>query len=103
VAEWTFLSNYGLVLLCIAEDPDARLRDVGARVGITERAAHRIVTELVEAGYLVRERDGRRNRYEINDERELPEPLAGDRKLGDLLRALTPREAAGGSHPPRPA
>jgi DNA-binding transcriptional regulator PaaX len=92
VSGWTFLSNHGLVLLCIAEDPGVRLRDVGERVGITERAAHRIVTELVDAGFLVRERDGRRNRYEINDDRALPEPLASDRKLGDMLRALTPRD-----------
>ncbi len=90
MADWTFLSNHGLVLLSIAEDPGIRLRDVGERVGITERAAHRIVTELVDAGYLVRERNGRRNRYEISDDRTLPEPLASDKKLGDLLRFFTP-------------
>jgi DNA-binding transcriptional ArsR family regulator len=89
MADWTFLSTHGLVLLCIAQDPGVRLRDIGDRVGITERAAHRIVTELVGAGYVVRERQGRRNRYEINDDLALPDPVVGDRKLGDLLALLT--------------
>jgi predicted ArsR family transcriptional regulator len=89
MVDWTFLSTHGLVLLCIAQDPGVRLRDIGDRVGITERAAHRIVTELVEAGYVVRERQGRRNRYEINDDRALPDPMVGDRKLGDLLALFT--------------
>lgn len=100
MADWTFLSTHGLVLLCIAQDPGVRLRDVGAQVGITERAAHRIVTELVAAGYLARERDGRRNRYEINDDLALPDPVVGDRKLRDLLALSTvagPRD----SHTPR--
>jgi predicted transcriptional regulator len=91
VADWTFLSNHGLVLLCIAEDSGVRLREVGDRVGITERAAHRIVSELVRAGYLARERDGRRNRYEISADRTLPEPLARDKRLGDLLEVLAPQ------------
>ena len=90
VPSWTFLSNHGLVLLCIAEDPGVRLRELGDRVGITERAAHRIVTELVHAGYLIRERNGRRNRYQITVDRPLPEPLARDKKLGDLLTVLAP-------------
>jgi DNA-binding transcriptional ArsR family regulator len=94
VAEWTFLSNHGLVLLCIAGDPGVRLRDVGDRVGITERAAHRIVSELVEAGYLEREREGRRNRYEISHDRPLPDPLASDRKLGELLAFLASKPAS---------
>ena len=89
MADWTFLSTHGLVLLCIAQDPGVRLRDIGDSVGITERAAHRIVTELVGAGYVVRERQGRRNRYEINDDLALPDPVVGDRKLGDLLALFT--------------
>jgi Winged helix-turn-helix DNA-binding len=89
MADWTFLSTHGLVLLCIAQDPGVRLRDVGDQVGITERASHRIVTELVDAGYLVRERQGRRNSYEINDDRALPDPVVGDRKLRDLLALFT--------------
>jgi hypothetical protein len=85
---WTFLSNHGQVLLCIARDPTARLRDIGDQVGITERAAHRIVGELVDAGYLRRQRNGRRNRYTITSQRSLPDPLAPDRSIGDLLRIL---------------
>ena len=87
--EWTFLSNHAQVLLCIAQDPGIRLRDIGDQVGITERAAHRIVSELDEAGYLTRERDGRRNRYTISRELPLPDRVARNRRIGDLLEILT--------------
>ena len=63
---WSFLTNYARVLLCIAADPGVRLREIGDRVGVTERAAHRIVDELATAGYISRARTGRRNRYSIN-------------------------------------
>ena len=86
---WTFLSNYAQVLLCIAHDPGIRLRDIGDQVGITERAAHRIVSELDHAGYLTRERDGRRNRYTISHDLPLPDRLARNQKIGDLLEILT--------------
>jgi DNA-binding MarR family transcriptional regulator len=86
--KWTFLSNHGQVLLCIARDPDVRLREIGDEIGITERAAHRIVSELADAGYLRRERNGRRNRYTITSHLRLPDPLAGDRSIGDLLSVL---------------
>jgi predicted transcriptional regulator len=85
---WTFLSNHGQVLLCIARDPDVRLREIGDQVGITERAVHRIVGELADAGYLRRERNGRRNRYTITSHLGLPDPLARDRSIGDLLGVL---------------
>ena len=88
---WTFLSNHGQVLLAIARDPGVRLREIGDQVGITERAAHRIVTELADAGYLLRERNGRRNRYTITTDRSLPDPLARDRSIGDLLSVLAVR------------
>ena len=87
--DWTFLTNHAQVLLCIAQDPDIRLREIGDRVGITERAAHRIVGELVAAGYLSRNRNGRRNRYKINHRRALPDPLTRSQKVGDLLSILT--------------
>jgi DNA-binding IclR family transcriptional regulator len=87
--EWTFLSNHAQVLLCIAHDPGVRLRDIGDQVGITERAAHRIVSELDDAGYLTRERDGRRNRYTISRELPLPDRVARNRRIGDLLEILT--------------
>jgi MarR family len=85
---WTFLSNYAQVLLCIAHDPGIRLRDIGDQVGITERAAHRIVGELDDAGYLARERDGRRNRYTISHDLPLPDRLARNQKIGELLEIL---------------
>jgi hypothetical protein len=85
---WSFLTNHAQVLLCIAQDPGARLREIGEAVGITERAAHRIVVELAAAGYISRRRDGRRNRYTINSHLPLPDRLAGEQKLGDLLSIL---------------
>ena len=82
--DWKFLTNHGLVLLCIADDPGVRLRDVADRVGITERAAHRIVSGLIETGYVGRERIGRRNTYEIRT--DLPiRGLERDVQLGELL------------------
>jgi DNA-binding MarR family transcriptional regulator len=87
--DWTFLTNHAQVLLCIAHDPDARLWEIGETVGITERAAHRIVGELATAGYLTRERNGRRNRYTIEPHAPLPDPLARSQKVGDLLGILT--------------
>src|ERR1700743_2547862 len=85
---WGFLTNHALVLLCIARDPGARLRDIAATVGITERSAFGIVSDLTEAGYLVRERAARRNRYQV--EAPLPVPESADRRLaiGDLLALL---------------
>jgi predicted transcriptional regulator len=87
--KWTFLSNHAQVLLCIANDPGVRLRDIGDQVGITERAVHRIVRELDEAGYLAREREGRRNRYTISQNLPLPDRIASNQRIGDLLKILT--------------
>ena len=87
---WSFLTNHAQVLICLAEDPDIRLREIGDTVGITERAAHRIVGELVAAGYVSRERNGRRNRYTIRHHLPLPDPLARGRKVGHLLEILRP-------------
>jgi predicted transcriptional regulator len=85
---WSFLTNHAQVLLCIAQDPGVRLREIGEAVGITERAAHRIVNELAAAGYISRTRKGRRNRYAIESHLPLPDPLAGQQKIGDLLAVL---------------
>jgi hypothetical protein len=90
---WTFLTNHAHVLLCIATDPAARLRDIAAAVGITERAAQRIVTELVDDGYLERSRVGRRNTYRINPGRPLRAPFDDDRRVEDLIAALSPLPA----------
>lgn len=89
IQHWTFLTNHSHVLLCIAEDPDVRMRDVADQVGITERAAQRIVAELEEAGYLSHERVGRRNRYEVHPELPLRHPLEDHLEIGALLRVLT--------------
>jgi uncharacterized membrane protein len=87
---WDFLTNHAHVLVCIAGDPGIRLRDIADQVGITERAAHRIVSELDEAGYVVRERDGRRNRYTVKLEQPLRHPMVEDRKVGELIKVLKP-------------
>jgi hypothetical protein len=83
------LTNHAQVLVCIATDPGVRLRDIGERVGITERAAHRIVAELAAAGYITRRRNGRRNQYTININLTLPDPIAREQKVGELLAILT--------------
>ena len=86
---WAFLTNHAQVLVCIADDAGVRLREIGERVGITERAAHRIVGELAAAGYLARERTGRRNRYTINAQLPLPDRIAREQNIGELLEVLT--------------
>jgi DNA-binding IclR family transcriptional regulator len=85
---WTFLTSHSRVLLCIAQDPGSRLREIGERAGITERAAHRIVGDLADAGYVSRERHGRRNRYTINANLTLPDRVARRQRVGDLLALL---------------
>ena len=86
---WTFLTNHAHVLLCITSDPEIRLRDVAASVGITERAAQRIVMELEEAGYLERERVGRRNRYRLHTDQPLRHPMDRDHWVSELLTVLS--------------
>jgi predicted transcriptional regulator len=92
VPGWTFLTNHAQVLVCIARDPGIRMRDIGARVGVTERAAHRIVAELADVGYIARERNGRRNHYTINADLPLPDPIARQQNVGELLAILSPPE-----------
>jgi predicted transcriptional regulator len=87
-SSWSFLTNHAQVLLCIAHDPGIRLREIGDTVGITERAAHRIVSELAAAGYISRERNGRRNHYTIQSHLPVPDPLAREQKIGHLLAIL---------------
>lgn len=91
---WTFLTNHAQVLVCIAHDPGIRLRDIGERIGITERAAHRIVVELADAGYITRQRNGRRNRYTVNTHLALPDPIAREQNVGELLEILTATRGA---------
>jgi DNA-binding MarR family transcriptional regulator len=87
-AGWDFLTNHAHVLTCVADDPGIRLRDIAAAVGITERAAHRILSELVEEGYVLRQREGRRNRYRVVPQLPLRHPLEQGREVGDLLKIL---------------
>jgi DNA-binding IclR family transcriptional regulator len=86
LTSWTFLSHHAQVFLCIARDPDTRLRDIAGGVGITERAVQAIVNDLVDAGYVDRTRIGRRNHYAIHPEVPLRHPLQGDLDVGTLLQ-----------------
>ncbi len=91
-ARWTFLTNYGHVLLCLAADPEARLRDVAADVGVTERAVQRIVGDLEEAGYVRRSRQGRRNVYEIDPDQPLRHPVESHQAVRVLLALVHGRK-----------
>jgi hypothetical protein len=88
VPGWTFLTNHAHVMVSLRRDPTARLRDVADAVGITERAAQRIVAELEEGGYLTRARQGRRNRYTLHEALPLRHPLEGRSRIGELLDLL---------------
>jgi predicted transcriptional regulator len=95
VANWSFLTNHARVLLCIARDPGVRLRDIAATLDITERSAFGILTDLTEAGYVVKEKNGRRNRYHIQAHLPLPEPepAGRERTVGEVLAILTGTDA----------
>jgi IclR helix-turn-helix domain len=95
VASWGFLTNHARVLLCIAHDPGARLRDIAARLGITERTAYGIVTDLAEAGYVVKDKDGRRNRYQVQAHLPLPDPAGRERTVGEVLALLAGQDQPG--------
>ena len=86
---WTFLTNHGHVLVCIAQNPDVRITEIAGLVGIGERAAHRIVSDLVVGGYVVRRKDGRRNTYTVDFDRPLRHPLEADHTIGEIFRAIT--------------
>jgi DNA-binding IclR family transcriptional regulator len=101
VAEWKFITNHAQVLLCVAHDPQIRLREIADACGITERAAHRIIADLEEAGYISRERMGRRNRYEFHPEVAMRHPRIGhawlrDIPMGDLVAPLIAPGSNGG-------
>ena len=85
---WRFLSNHTQVLLCVHRDPNARFRDIAQSVGITERAAQRIVADLIESGYVERERNGRRNHYSINTDIAMRHPAQDGHEVGELLELL---------------
>jgi DNA-binding IclR family transcriptional regulator len=93
-ATWSFLTSHARVLLCIAHDPGVRLRDIAARLGITERSAYGIVTDLANAGYVAKHKDGRRNRYQIQTHLPLPESTSRDRTVGEVLALLAGTDPA---------
>jgi len=97
---WSFLTNHARALLCIAHDPGARLRDIAAMVGVTERSAHDIVSDLVDAGYVVKDKAGRRNRYRIQEHLPLRDPISRERTIGEMLGLLVGTNAHHRSHTP---
>ena len=101
MASWRFLTNHARVLLCIARDPEARLRDIAARLGITQRTAYGIVTDLAKAGYVVTDKDGRRNRYQIQAHLPLPDPTGRERTVGEVLALLADQDQPGTGLPLR--
>ena len=94
MTQWTFLTNHAHSLICIARDPEIRLRDVAERVGVTERAAQRIVSDLVDAGYLERQREGRRNIYRVRPDRPMRHPVEFGHDIGEILAVLDTPERA---------
>jgi hypothetical protein len=105
VENWSFLTNHARVLLRIAEDPGARLRDIAAALAITERRAYGIVTDLADAGYVIKQKDGRRNRYQIQAHLPLPDPGGREPAIGDVLAVLMgdgPGQPAGAPGSPIP-
>ena len=95
MASWSFLTNHARVLLCIARDPSARLRDIAASLGITERSAHAIVNDLANAGYVLKQKDGRRNRYQIQAHLPVPEPGTREPAVGEVVTLFAPRHRTG--------
>jgi hypothetical protein len=91
--EWSFLTNHARALVCIARDPGVRLRDIAATLGVTERSAFGIVADLTTAGYVVKDKDGRRNRYRIQMHLPVPENLGRERTIGEVLKVLVDTRA----------
>lgn len=86
--KWTFLTNHSHVLILLTKAPDLTLRDIGARIGITERAVHKIVSELEASGYLERDRVGRRNRYKFSLGKSLRHPVESHKNIGDIIKVV---------------
>jgi DNA-binding transcriptional ArsR family regulator len=93
VGEWTFFTNHARGLICIARDPGIRLRDLAVALDVTERSAYGIVSDLAGAGYVVKEKDGRRNRYRVEGQLPLPESIVRERTIGDVLGLLVDVDA----------
>ncbi len=93
MGEWSFFTNHARALICVARDPGIRLRDLAVTINITERSAYGIVSDLVHAGYVVKEKEGRRNRYRVEAQLPLPESIGRERTIGDVLGLLTDVDA----------
>ncbi|HEY6963360.1 MAG TPA: winged helix-turn-helix domain-containing protein [Gaiellaceae bacterium] len=89
--DWTFLTSHGFVLIAVAKSPDATVRELAGAVGLTERQAHRVLADLADAGYILRERVGRRNHYRVNSDVPMRHPSFAHHQVGDLLSALDAR------------
>jgi DNA-binding MarR family transcriptional regulator len=101
-ATWGFLTNHAHVLLCIAREPQSRTRDIAEQVGITERAAQRILADLIAGGYVTRTKVGRRNHYKINPRGELRHPILRELSIGPLIEVLNPERPPQARPAPRP-
>src|SRR4051812_47451808 len=99
MAEWSFLTNHARALVCIAHDPGVRLRDIAAALDITERSAYGIVSELADAGYVVKQKDGRRNRYLIQGDLPLRGSIGRERTIGEVLDLLVEASAPANGDP----
>jgi len=93
MSQWSFLTNHARALVCIADDPGVRLRDIATTLGITERTAFGIVGDLTAAGYVIKDKDGRRNRYRIQAHLPLPDALGQERTIGEVLKLLVDTRA----------
>ena len=102
MAEWSFLTNHARALVCIAHDPGVRLRDIATTLGVTERSAYGIVTDLTRAGYVVKDKDGRRNRYQIQTHLPLRADIGREPTIGEVLALLLDTRAAPTTTKPRP-
>lgn len=100
MASWSFLTNHARTLLCIAHDPGVRVRDIAVEVGITERSAHGIVADLVDAGCVRKQKAGRRNRYRIQDHLPLRDPISPERTIGEMLDLLLGANPGSREHTP---
>jgi hypothetical protein len=101
MGDWSFLTNHAQVLVCIAHDPGVRLRDIAAKLGITERTAYGIVTDLTQAGYVVKDKNGRRNRYMVQAHLPLRAVVSGERTIGEVLDLLIDADTRRGMAPGR--
>jgi hypothetical protein len=93
MADWSFLTNHGRALVCIAHDPGVRLRDIAAALGITERSAYKIVSDLTQAGYVVKDKHGNRNRYQVQAHRPLEGAIGREPTIGEVLKLLVDTNA----------